>query len=321
MGPPLLPLLFENGCPPPEAGLGDAGASESPPSGELLPPYDTCSAEPNADGRSPDGGRPSAVGQEAGQLILLPAERRSWQATTTRLAMPVSADLPHTSSGPGPTSCKDVVNLSGEQADPGDLRLMASGGQRSVRRRGRHGRAAPTVQQATQRTPSTTSPAGPPTWTGPNRSGSSVTPGLGRWLPAARCSPAPNPRPPPRWPSRRLPTRWPPPRSRSSTPTPARWPTGGSSSRSTTTPAAARPRRTPTSCWPPPAPGPPSPPCPNGRTPPGLGQHHGPAALRATLDTATTPLATSSSTSGWPAGPTGCTGSKGSSAPPATSPG
>jgi len=78
---------------------------------------------------------------------------------------------------------------------------------------------------------------------------------------------------------------------RPSTPTPARWPTGGSSSRSTTTPAAARPRRTPTSCWPPPAPGPPSPPCPKGRTPPGLGQHHGPAALRATLDTATTPLA------------------------------
>src|SRR5450756_23271 len=53
MGPPLLPLLFENGCPPPEAGLGVAGASGSPPSGELRSPYDTPLPAPSAGGRPP----------------------------------------------------------------------------------------------------------------------------------------------------------------------------------------------------------------------------------------------------------------------------
>jgi hypothetical protein len=60
---------------------------------------------------------------------------------------------------------------------------------------------------------------------------------------------------------------------------------------------------------------------PEGQDPAGLAQHHGPAALRATLDTATTPLADLVVDERLAAGPTGCTGSKGSSAPPATSPG
>src|SRR5664280_159586 len=53
MGPPLLPLLFENGCPPPAAGLGVAGASGSPPSGELRSLYDTPMPAPSAGGRPP----------------------------------------------------------------------------------------------------------------------------------------------------------------------------------------------------------------------------------------------------------------------------
>src|SRR5450756_1298911 len=53
MGPPLLPLLFENGCPPPAAGLGVAGASGSPPAGELRSPYDTPLPAPSAGGAAP----------------------------------------------------------------------------------------------------------------------------------------------------------------------------------------------------------------------------------------------------------------------------
>ena len=60
---------------------------------------------------------------------------------------------------------------------------------------------------------------------------------------------------------------------------------------------------------------------PTGLDPAALTQQRGPDALRATLDTATTPLADLVVDERLAAGPTGCTGSKGSSAPPATSPG
>src|SRR5450759_4614447 len=64
MGPPLLPLLFENGCPPPAAGLGVAGASGRPPSGELRSPYDTPLPAPSAGGPPPvaRSGPPAVAG-------------------------------------------------------------------------------------------------------------------------------------------------------------------------------------------------------------------------------------------------------------------
>src|SRR5450759_2239082 len=113
MGPPLLPLLFENGCPPPEAGLGVAGASGSPPSGELCSPYRAGVASSTSTSKRPSTNTFDYV--------------TGWAADVARRRRA------HRHLPPGPDRPAGAARRRPARPRPrGDLRLMASGGQRSV---------------------------------------------------------------------------------------------------------------------------------------------------------------------------------------------